>query len=896
MCLAVFLLVSFLSATSQDLLSIKLDGSETGKPLAEVLKEIEKKDTVRFYFLPDWLDPFTFSEPTENVTLGEALNDFVQGTDLSFFLMDVHTLVFIKDPTQMLNRKYAIENAVRRNRKIEPYVMGKPENQQSRVTISGRVTDTQTGEPLIRVTIRVNESQQVVTTDNTGGFSVTFPAGAYVLTFGFVNYDTKVIDLVAYEDGTVDIQLTESGRMLQEVVVVDQYAREVATRRIGETQLVMSDIKRAPSLLGVADLIKQVQSLPGVTTVGEAALGFNVRGGSVDQNLILYDGMPAFNSAHVFGFFSAFNPDAIRDVTFYKGGVPAEFGGRASSVLNIQSKDADYNKWNGNAGIGLVAANFMINGPIQKEKTSIAASFRSSYSDWLVHAVRTDYADLSNSSVFFYDGTLKLTHLFNDRTKLSLTGYSSQDRYQLVGDSTYNWNNFQVSGKVNHQFSNSLSSELVAGVSKYGYSVENEDYLTASKLSYQIISSVLKAGFNYYKNPNHKWNFGWQFTHYNFSPGMLEPTSPVSNARYISFDQQYSIENAFYVADEITLGDNLFVEGGLRLPMFTSLGPATVNIYDENLPREAETITDSVRYGRGEIIKTYVGIEPRLSFRWMVRPSASVKLGYNRMYQYLHLVTNTTAVTPVDIWQPSGYYVKPQRADQISIGYFADSKDKEYAFSVELFYKWMKNILDFKDGAQLILNNHLETDLLQGKGMSYGVENSFTKNTGRFTFSLNYTYARSFRVIDGPAPTEKINQGEKYPSNYDQPHIANLSWKYNLARRVFFTGSFTYHTGRPVTIPLSAFAWENTSVAYFSKRNQYRIPDYHRLDLALVIEGSNKREKRWTGTWVFSIYNVYGRTNPYTVFFKNAANNIPVPYQLSIIGTVFPSISYNIKF
>ena len=383
---------------------------------------------------------------------------------------------------------------------------------------------------------------------------------------------------------------------------------------------------------------------------------------------------------------------------------------------------------------------------------------------------------------------------------------------------------------------------------------------------------------------------------YTFQPGRLKPESQESNARDFSLHRQFSLENAFYITDELAVDDRLFVEGGVRLPLFVSLGPSNVNIYRKNFPLETGNVVDTLHFKVVQPVKAYVGLEPRLSARWMADPNASFKLGYNRMYQFLHLVTNTTAVTPVDIWQPSGYYFKPQRADQVSLGYFRDFKEKAFGASTEVYYKHIKNILDFKDGAQLILNNHLETELLQGIGRTYGVETSLFKNKGRLTGTLNYTYSRSFRQIKGPTSSESINNGKQYPASYDQPHIVNLSWKFNISRRHYFTGNFTYHTGRPVTIPLSVFTSEQTTVAYFSTRNQYRIPDYHRLDLALVIEGNHKRKKWAEGTWVLSVYNAYARKNPYTVFFNTSTAGVPKPYQLSIIGTIFPSLSFNLKF
>ncbi len=887
---AIFLLSS-ITLPAQTVLEYELDGSELGKSLPTFLKEVEQKVGVRFYFRTEWLEQFFFDDSYRGETLKQALEKAFQGTDLSYLLMSQQQLVILKDHSQSVLRTNALETAIRQRKKIIPYTFGDPKKstKDRPVIITGNVLEAKTKEPLVNAAIAVSDNTKVFTTDELGNYHVNLMPGPHVLTFSFPEHEDKVIDLVAYTDGKINLELEDIPILLEEIVVQDREAREITTNRIGQVQMSMKELKRAPAMLGEVDLVKQVQTLSGVTTVGEAASGFNVRGGSVDQNLILYDGMPVFNSSHVFGFFSAFNSEAIRDVSFYKGGIPSEFGGRVSSILDIKSKDGSYKKWNGSGGLGMLTSNFMLNGPLVKDKTSLAASFRSTYSNWLIHSVKTNYADLSKSNVLFYDGTLKLTHLYSQMTKLSITGYASKDAFRLLGDSTYQWNNLQLSAHVDHQFSEKLAAEFVAGVSSYGYNVINADYATASELSYRITTTMAKAGFHFLEG-NKKINFGWQLLNYRFDPGSLKPNSPISNSKSISMDKQYSIENAFYVSNDWSVKENIFVEAGIRLPIFISFGPGLVNIYKEGSTIETTNLIDTVHFKTAQPIKSYIGLEPRLSARWLLSSTQSFKLGYNRIYQFLHLVTNTTAVTPIDIWQPSGYYFKPQIADQVSIGYFCDLKEKKYGLSTELFYKLIQNALDFKDGAQLILNTHLETNLRQGKSRSFGIETSFTKNSGRLTGSLNYTYSRSFRTIPG------INSGNQYKSNFDQPHVVNLAWKYSLARRVFFTGSFTYHAGRPITIPLSVFTYENNSAAYFSERNQYRIPDYHRLDVALVIEGNNKRRKRGESTWVFSVYNVYGRKNPYTIFFKNSELGIPQPYQLSIIGTMLPSITYNFKF
>jgi len=748
---AILLLVGcslFTEVKGQQILDHKLDGSEQGKSLSMVLQELEKTQSARFYFLPEWTDTYVFTMQHRNQTLGEALDNFFMGSDLYYVVMYPNVVVIVKDPTQALVRRNAIQTAIREQKKIEQFAFGDPgKASKNQVIISGKVVDAKTAEPLLRANIQIGNTTTGTTTDDAGNFSLRLTPGAHVLNISFIDFETKVIDLLAYDNGALTIEMEKAAILLEEVVVNAQEDRELKTTRIGEVQLSMKELQRAPSFLGEADLIKQIQNLPGVTTVGEAASGFNVRGGSVDQNLILFDGLPSFNSSHVFGFFSAFNSEAIQNVSFYRGGIPAEYGGRISSVLDIRSRDGDFQKWGGSAGIGVVTSHLMLNGPLKKDKTSLAASFRTTYSNWLVNSIRTDYADLRNSSITFYDGTAKLTHIYNKNTRLSVSSYISKDGFRLMGDTTYQWHSLQFSARLDHQFSARLSGEFIAGSSTYGYNLLNDNPRTASDLSYKITTTVLKAGFNYQQG-NHALNYGWQLTHYRFSPGTLKPTSPESNAKDFSLDKQSSMENAFFINDEWTVKDNLFMEAGLRMPWFMSFGPAAINVYEAGLPREVNTVTDTLHFSSGEITKSYLGFEPRISLRWNVGPTSSIKIGYNHLYQFLHLVTNSTAVTPVDIWQPSGYYFKPQQGDQVSIGYFKDFRQKKYGASIETFYKRVKNVLDFKDGAQLILNEHLETDLLQGKAYSYGVETYLSKNTGRLTGSVNpSTRAMYIRLI-----------------------------------------------------------------------------------------------------------------------------------------------------
>jgi hypothetical protein len=618
-----------------------------------------------------------------------------------------------------------------------------------------------------------------------------------------------------------------------------------------------------------------------------------VRGGGADQNLILYDGMQVFNNSHVFGFFSAFNSDVIERASFYKSGVPAEYGGRVSSVLSIDSKGGDFKRWNVSGGAGIVSSNLSVGGPIIKDKTSFVLSARSSYSDWLIKTI--NYQNINKSSVSFYDLSAKIVHKFNEQNKLSLSAYTSKDHFGLPNDTTFEWRNNLVSLRYDATFSGRSYASLMVGYGQYAYQVSYSKPNFAYQLDYRISYPTLRADY-YYQISKHKLHTGLNSSYYTISPGTIKPTTASSNRVAQTIPNNQSLESAWFINDEIDVSEKLHFDVGVRIPIFISLGQADVYVYQPGVSRSNDSIIDTLHFSAGSPIKTFSGVEPRVSLRYSLTPLSSVKAGYNRIYQYLHLISNSVAITPIDIWQPSNYYFHPQQGDQYSIGYFKQIREKKFDFSIEGFYKEINKILDFKDGADIVLNPNLETALLNGKGQSYGVEVSINKPSGRLTGGINYSYIRSLRRVTSPFANESINSGSWYPSNYDQPNVFNLNWKYNLSRRFAFTGNFTYRTGRPITIPTSYTIVDNVPIVNYSDRNEYRLPDYHRLDLALVIEGNHRRKKLWDGTWTISFYNVYARKNAYSVFYKKNENGLQQPYQISIIGTILPSISYHFKF
>lgn len=890
------LMTASLSASGQSLLDIKLDGSEQDKKLTQFLSEFERKHQVQFYYLDEWLTPYTIDGSYAGQTLGNLLSDLLRESEISFVTVHDRALAFMRDPSMEMNRRETINIAGRREQQIEKATVGNPDLYRPGriVALQGRVTQESDKSPIVGATVVPNVGRGT-TTDREGHFELRLPSGRHVLTINFIGFKERIIDLTLNEGGTLNLNLEESPVLLQEVVVNSQPISDLAISRPGQLQLSVGAMKKQPALMGEADLVKQLQSLPGVNMVGEAAAGFNVRGGSIDQNLVLYDGMPLFNTSHALGFFSAFNSEAIREMSFFRGGIPAEYGGRVSSVLDIRSKPGDLEKWRVNGGIGLVSANLMVRGPIVKNKTTIAVSGRGTYANWYLDLLRDTYKDLSKAEIGFYDGEVRVDHSLHANSKLSFSYYRSSDKLRIRGDTTFRWTNQLASLRLDQIFSPRLNASFLLGMGDYNYLVSNDVSQQAFELEYKVTYPSFKADF-LYSMGKHRLGFGVQSSYFGFSPGQLTPTSVESNVKAITMEKQQALESGVYVSDVYSVTDRTTVEAGLRLSSFVNLGPSTVYVYSPTFPIDEDNLVDSIKYPANEPVVSFGGLEPRAAVRYMLNEQSSIKLSYHRIYQYLHLISNTTAVTPVDIWQPSNTFFKPQVSDQISFGYFRDFKQKMYEAYAEVFYKEMDNVLDFKDGAQLILNKTLEADLLQGKGEAYGIETYLSKSQGRFTWAFSYTYSRSFRTIAGPTSSTSINNGEKYPSNFDQPHMVNLSWNYRFSKRWSMTGNFSYRTGRPITVPVYGFSVDGYGVAYFSDRNQYRIPDYHRLDIAFVIEGNHKLKKPWTGSWIISFLNVYGRRNAYSYFFTSETPGMINTYQLSILGTIVPAITYSFKF
>lgn len=876
-------------AKGQEILGVKLNTSTKNMLLEDVFLQLEEKEDVRFYFNPQWIKDLKVDKEFSGQTINELLTETFEGSQITFVVMYDYAIILVEDPQQKILSDDILNQLSAENKEIIDIQLGeRPQGSlpKGKAVITGVITDEKENTPIAGATITALDINVSTVTTPDGRYRIELPVGIHILEIRSLSYDTKVLKASVQGNAMYNAQMLEEAKVLEELVVTDNIDQQSVQKGLGVVNIKMEDLKKLPAFLGEVDIIKQIQTLPGVTSVGDVSSGFNVRGGGADQNLVLYDRVPVFNTSHVFGFFSAFNADAIRDAQFYKAGIPTEYGGRVSSVLALTSKDGNTKKWGVSGGLGLISSNISVQGPIVKEKTSVIASVRTSYSDWMINAFAKDFPDVKNSSVSFYDATLKLSQKVGQTGKLSLSGYVSKDKFGLPSDTTFKWNNLLTALTYDQSLSQNLLFNATLGYGQYGYEVSDSDPANAYAMAYKIKYPNLNLDVLWQRGKI-KANGGLQNTYYSVSPTSLSKGSDASAVVPFSRDKEQYFETAAYLNSTIEVNSVLSFTAGFRLSRFTSLGKATVFRYDQD--ENSGVITDTVQYGANEAIKSYFGPEPRAAFKILITPTLSVKGGYDRIYQYLHLISNSVAVSPIDVWQPSNYHFKPQKGDQISLGVFKTLKENQFETSLEVYQKHIEDVLDFKEGAELVLNRTLEQSLLRGTARGYGAELSFNKLKGRLVWNLNYTYARTFRKIKG------INDGKEYPSSYDQPHIVNFNWKYGLSKRFSFTGNFSYRSGRPITVPYSYTVIDNVPIVNYSERNSFRIADYHRLDLALVVEGSHKKDKFWDGTWVFSLYNVYGRNNVYSVFYRENGNGLKQAYSMSIVGSVLPSISYQFK-
>lgn len=770
---------------------------------------------------------------------------------------------------------------------------------QEKFTLSGVIDDKVNNETLIGVNIIIPELQTGATTNEYGFFSITLPEGTYRTQVSYLGYTTVEQTIVLDKNQTLNYSLEESTETLDDVVITKN-VEKISLRKpqMSVNSLSIKTIKQMPVVLGEVDVIKSITLLPGVTNAGEGSSGFNVRGGAADQNLILLDEATIYNSSHLFGFFSVFNPDAIKDIKLYKGGIPAKYGGRVSSVLDIYQKEGNKKEFHLNGGIGLVSSRLLAEGPLKKDKGSFLLGGRSSYAHLFMPLFDLD------SKAYFYDLNTKLSYKLNPNNSVYLSGYFGRDVFQLSDSFENSYGNAVVNFRWNHLFSTKLFSNLSLIYSDYDYNLDLNFVEFEWKSGIQNFN--LKYDFKHYLSNNIKLTYGLNSIYYKFNPGKIEPTSDTSGINPYKLIDKFAFENAVYIDAEQKLSKKLTVNYGLRFSSFLRLGQDELSMYADDNPilfndelqiYETAEPTSTETYKRGDIIKSFANLEPRMSLAYQLNSKSAVKASYNRMSQYLHLLSNTSSPTPLDIWTPSGKYIKPQLLDQVALGYFKTFNDNTYSLEVETFYKTIKNRIDYVDGADLIANDNIEQVILNGKSRAYGLEVLFKKTEGRFKGWFAYTLSKSEQKTEGRTALETgINNGEWYKTPYDKTHDVSLTTSYDLNKKWTLSSNFIFQTGQPTTYPNGQYEYNGINIPNYEARNSSRLPAYHRLDVSATFVPKPNSKKRWKGEWVFGIYNIYNQKNAASINFRenqDSGNNEAL--RLAIFGAI-PSVSYNFKF
>ncbi len=766
-------------------------------------------------------------------------------------------------------------------------------NGQPNAIISGYVRDMKTGEPVVGASVYIDKPRIGVASDQYGYYAISLPKGRRILNIQSIGMKDTRRQLLLKGDGKMNIDLESQVMMLKNVIVSGQKISNVRGMEMGLQKLDVKTIKQVPVVFGEADVLKVVLTLPGVKSVGEASTGLNVRGGAADQNLILFNEATIFNPTHFFGLFSAFNPEVVKSVELYKSSIPARYGGRLSSVLDITSREGNKKEITGSAGIGLLTSRLDIEGPLVKDKTSFILGGRTTYADWLLNLLPEQY---KNSKASFYDLNLDVSHEINKRNNLYFTAYTSSDHFNLNSDTTYDYKNVNFSLKWKHNFNDKLYGVFTTGYDRYQYDISSQaNPVNAYKLTFDINQEYLKAHFNYYLSSSHSVEFGLNSIYYKLDPGNYEPFGKRSLVAPDVVNAQRALESALYVSDTYTITDRFSVEAGIRYSIYNYLGPQSVNQYASGFPKTADDIVTTKSYSSGSFIKTYGGPEYRISVKYEISDSFSIKAGYNTQRQYTHVLSNTAAIAPTDIWQLSDPNIKPQSGDQISLGLYKNFLSNTVETSVEVYYKNIQHYLDYKSGAVLVLNHHIETDVLNTIGKAYGVELMIKKLTGKLNGWISYSYSRTLLKQDDPNAGEIINEGKYYPANYDQPHSATVIANYRVNHRFSISANGTYSTGRPITLPIGVFFYDNSYRTLYADRNAYRIPDYFRVDFSMNIEGNHRIHQKTHNSWTLGVYNLTGRKNPYSVYYLSQ-NGMINGYKLSIFGSAIPYVNYNIRF
>ncbi len=765
-------------------------------------------------------------------------------------------------------------------------IIGVPNADSPPFLLSGNIYDIQSGEPLPGANIFIEKQQKGTSTNESGAYELSLYQGVYAIAVSYAGYERKVRSIHLKGNGKLNIGLAPSITSLEEVVVTSGGGNTFVDQKSGIETLSVERISELPNMGGEVDIVRSLTLLPGISSPGETTGGFNVRGGNYDQNLILLEGSTLFNASHLFGFVSAFNPSIIRSANLYKGYVPPRLGGRGSSVLEINEKKGNLTEWEGDVSIGMLSSKFGIGGPVIPDKLSILTGFRQSYANWLFKKAKE--GNINNSRASFYDYNIILAYAINEKNDLQFSTYGSSDEFQFATTTSNAWINRSNALRYSRVVNDRLTINLSGNLSEYISQIDDTNEFTGSTLETGVIKrrADLNAKFSVFNTKN---TLGGEFVEYESNPGVL--TVPAgSSIQPDEIDQKKAHLLSLYYENEFSLSKFSF-STGIRASGYASKGPDTISIYAPELPRRTQNIIGTdIQTGT---TSRYGGLEPRIGINYKINEAKSIKASYNRMLQYIHLVSNTTAIAPTDLWKLSDTYILPQKTEQFALGYFMDLGLVDA--SVEGYYKTFTDLIEYKDGADLFINKNIETEVFQDDGYAFGMEVYLEKKAGRLNGWLSYTFSRSLRKSESVFTSETINEGNIYPANFDQPHNLSVVMNYQLDRITAFSSTFSYQSGRPATLPDGRIRLANNILGYFNERNNGRIPDYHRLDIAFKFHWPS-RHLILDGDWILSIYNVYGRNNAFSVFFRDPLDGPPEAFKLAIVGSAFPSISYNFKF
>jgi hypothetical protein len=904
-----FLILVFsltLSAEAQEKYKITTDIKNI--PFTEFVTRIEKSLPVKFFFLDEWVKDIKVGDYPDCSTLQCVMDNIIQGTNLYYYIDNYGDVV--------ITNQYAVKIATTSSENSDKFLapsdisnntesqrtagnvtveIGNPaeKNAPGNVTITGYINNKDTKERVSGVTVYIQKLSAGAISNEHGFYSLTIPRGVHVVKFSFIGMREKTVNLNLYGPGELNVDMNSVLIPLKETVVSAQKSVTLQRFEVGAEKINITSFKLLPTSLGESDIIKSVLLIAGVQSVGEGSAGFNVRGGSADQNLILLYGAPIYNSSHFFGFFSAVNSDIIKDVTLYKGGIPSRYGGRISSVLDIGSKEGNRKEFAGNAGISPITTHVSIEGPIIKDTLTYLLTARTTYSNWIFGLIKDPQLHKSRAS--FYDLNGKITYDLNKNNKFDFSAYTSHDAFRFNSDTTYSYNNTILALKWRHFFSSRFFSSLSVNNSSYDYDIESQ-YLASEAflLSHKINSTSAKADFNWFLGRN-EINFGADLMKYSILPGSYLPDNDSSLVIPRTLERESAWEGGLYIDDKFLLTDFLSVNIGMRVSSYFSMGPQNVMVYNPDFSKSRSTITDTLNFKSGQTTSRYGGPEFRVSLNFRISDKNSFKVNYNRTRQYLHLLSNSTSIAPTDTWKLSDYYLKPQIGDQIAVGFYEMLFRNNFEASAELYYKKIKNMVDFKGGTDLIMNDNVEKDIVNVRGKAYGVELVLKKTEGKMRYSVGYTYSRTFIQSVGNFSEEIINSGKWFPANFDKPHDLVVTFNYLFSRRVSFSSNYTWSTGRPITYPIATYRVSDKLMVTYSDRNEYRIPDYSRLDLALKVSGNLKSHRIAHPYWTFSMYNVLGRQNVYSIYFKKEGEFVN-GYKLSVFGRAIPSVTFSFDF